>query len=146
MTTKDGLKLGLAVALLGAAAALYFVYNTGDEGIPDTDEMRTAWYCSACGKGFELTGPEMVTAVGTRFQEGSDEEAEAAGGAAPRGHGSRAMVKVARCKDCGQMTGQAAHKCPDCGGIFPALNEDGEPNICPKCTWDPTTGRKSESP
>jgi hypothetical protein len=140
MESSDIKKLSFAGVLLVAAAVSYAMLRPVDEAAPDSDDTRTQWYCAACDNPFELTAAEMETSVGMRSVDG--DAAGDSGGPKIRGRGA-GMVSVAKCSKCGQMTGDAATKCGDCGLIFRAKSKSGKLSICPKCQWDPHTGKKA---
>ncbi len=137
MESRDVKKLVFAGILLVAAAISYAMLRPTDEDAPESDSTKTQWYCAACNSAFELTAAEMQESVELRAKDG-----EAADSSEPRvrGRGAGAMISVAKCPKCNQMTGEAAVKCGGCGEIFAAKAKSGKPAICPKCQWDPLTG------
>lgn len=141
MESGDVKKLSLAGVLLAAAVVLFFALRQTDEAAPDSDDTKTHWFCQSCNRAFELTAAEMQSAVTQRTAS-----SEGATSDAPRirGRGAGELVSVAKCPHCGQTTGDAAVKCGGCGEVFAAKAKSGKPAICPKCQWDPFTGRKAE--
>ena len=127
---KFSLKLVVAAGLLGAAV-LIFIYNSRGEPAPEGDETRTYWYCTQAGKGFSLDAVEAQEKVRLRRKQGGDEKSPLAF------RGRDISEQVALSPFSNQFTGVEAYKCPKCGEIFPARNEQGEIMKCPKCKWDP---------
>jgi hypothetical protein len=119
---------------------LFFVLSSDSVDIPDTEETKTAWYCTETNQGFELTAKQMADMVQQRRVE---DAGDSDSGPQMRRPGST-TIEVAKSPFTNDWTGVAARKCGDCGTIFPAKAKDGEVNICPKCKWDPMTGRKAE--
>ena len=142
MESKERIKLGVAVCLLGAAVILYFVLASGDQSLADADDPKTAWHCTACDTPFELSGRQMETMVTRKLADEAQAQDDAQSGPVPRGQGSQRMIKVARCPACNAWSGVAARRCGECGTIFKAHTEDHQTAICPKCDWNPVTGRK----
>lgn len=134
-------KVILAAALLVTAGVIYFVMNGSDDGAAALAGDKSLWFCTSCQKSFELTPAQAQTDVHAELRstgDASTDEPQA------RGRGDRVMFNVAKCPSCGQWKGEAARKCPDCGEVFIARTSKGETAICPKCKWDPSTGRKAE--
>lgn len=124
---SNTIKLSIAILLFTVAIILFFVLNA-QEGIPDTEETKTVWFCSPCNQGFELSGPEMVEKISTgRLNARSDQE----------GPVRLRFVEVAECPHCKEKTGTAARRCPECNQIFAARTKEGGVAVCPKCQWNP---------
>lgn len=139
MTSRDMIKLGVAACLLAVAVVAYVTLSS-KAGPPDADEARSAWFCPDCDAGFELTVEQVAAMVSRVRREPAADEQDPTPVARPqrRGH---TTVEVAKCLTCGKMSGVAARRCRGCRSIFPARNERHEPAVCPKCGWNPTTGR-----
>jgi ssDNA-binding Zn-finger/Zn-ribbon topoisomerase 1 len=123
------LKLIAAAGLLGAALLIYF-YNSRGEPVPENDETLSFWFCTQTGKGFSLDAIEAQDKVKLRRKQGGDDQSPLAF------RGRNVSEQVAFSPFTNEYTGVEAYKCPKCGEIFPAQNEQGENNVCPKCKWD----------
>lgn len=138
MTSKDKLKLGIAGLLL-LVAVLIFLKLSSRNPIPDAEEARTLWYCTACRSAFELTGDQAAVAIRQRAvgptAPPSEDEPQAR-------RPGRTLVEVVTCPFCKELAGMPARRCPECGEVFAARAKDGEAAICPNCRWDPKQGRR----
>jgi hypothetical protein len=133
MTSKDKAKLGLAAGLLLFALASFILSAPHKRKIPNVEEARTFWYCSACKNGFQLTGPQ--TAEMTRMRRPATPTSQ--GTAQPRRPG-RDVIEITKCPFCGEWAGVPARRCPKCGETFAARAGNGAITACPRCGWDPT--------
>ncbi|MCG8407351.1 MAG: hypothetical protein MI923_19305 [Phycisphaerales bacterium] len=129
---SNKIKLSVAALLFGIAIILHFSLDS-EKKIPETEETKTAWFCTPCDHGFQLSGSEMTEKISVgRVDRPSDEEASE-----PQIPRRRRMIKVAQCPVCKEWSGEAARRCPDCGHIFSAKTKEGQPAVCPNCQWDP---------
>ncbi len=145
MRKTDAVKLIIALGLLAVAGTIYVVRGSSGQDAPSDDTTKTAWFCTACNEGFELTPAEL--AAGTVKSDYQEPEAgeEAGGEPSALGRQSRRLLKTATCPKCGDNSAVAARKCPECQCIFAGATKLGKAAICPGCKWDPLTGRTAES-
>jgi hypothetical protein len=129
---SNKIKVGLAAGLFVLAAALYFWMSSGREDAPLDGESTTYWYCTEAKKSFTLTPQEAGDSVRMmrRVLTGDEDS--------PTARRSRAInVAMALSPYTNQYTGVEAVKCPKCGEIFEARDEQGDPRLCPACGADP---------
>ncbi len=132
MASSDIKKLIVAGGLFVAAIVLYAWLRPTDEQAPDAADTASAWYCTACQQGFELTAAESASRV-SRVPSGPPASDDGAESDVPTDRGRQGFHKVAKCRTCDQATGVAAIKCRQCSGIYKA-SAKGEPRaVCPSC-------------
>ncbi|MCB9854971.1 MAG: hypothetical protein H6818_04730 [Phycisphaerales bacterium] len=129
-------KIGVAVGLLIVAAGIVIYTNTGSE-IPSDVDRSTYWYCPKCDAGFELKDPPPEGSLVEVAIEPED-----SGKPSPVRQ-VRKTVTMAKCPTCGEAVAVAGVKCAECGAAFRKFNDKGDVLICPKCKWDPVTGKKA---
>lgn len=108
MDKKKKLKLGIIAGALVSAVTITFLYSA-EGSLPDTDESKTLWKCTACQKTFELTAREAARAQ------------HKAGG-----------VPIA-CRYCDEVKAYQVMACPKCGTLFFGSEVPGHDGHCPKC-------------
>jgi DNA-directed RNA polymerase subunit RPC12/RpoP len=134
MTSKDRIRLGAAAALLVVAFALFALLWPKLGHIPDLEETKTLWYCTACKSGFELTGQQRADLVAQRrVEDGKAMEADRVRARRPE----QTVMDVAKCPFCGSWSGVRARRCPQCGEVFAAKTSKGAQAVCPHCGWNP---------
>ncbi len=105
-----------ATGILFLVAGVVYTVMSGAESIPDTDDTKTAWYCTECDKGYELAASQLKGMVTNQPESQADdgEDEEGCGRARAHGHGPGKMIRIAKCPDCSGWTGVAAAKCESC--------------------------------
>lgn len=103
-------KLAIAIAGLGAAAAIFFLRGDSQESLPDTDESRTEWMCASCTHVFSLTAAQY------------QQERDRAGSDAP-------LI----CAACAKKEAYRVATCPACETKYFSSDVPGHRGICPKC-------------
>jgi ribosomal protein L32 len=139
MKSGSTAKLGLALVLFAFAVVLYFVMRSG-ENLPADRTDLVHYHCTVCDAGFELgaDAPDgTFINVERNVENGGEPQA--------RRRSTKATIeRVAKCPTCGQHAGLPGRVCTNCGVSYRLLNEKGQSMICPKCKWDPLTGREAE--
>lgn len=105
------LKIGIIVAALGAAFAIFLF---GDEGQvpPDTDESKTVWQCTACEHRVEWTALQVQQEYG------------------------KAEGVPFICPNCKETAVYQLMACLTCRTLFFGSEVPGETGQCPKCRPD----------
>jgi hypothetical protein len=117
---NKGIKIGLIVALLGAAGVIAYTQRSTKVEQPDTPDTATTYVCGECGHGVDLTAAEYAKMV----TEGNKERQRRG---EPRGPSS---LKCPQCQNYAMAIGV---RCPKDGTPIPPRSKDGKPGRCKKC-------------
>jgi hypothetical protein len=138
MASKDMIKLVIALVTIGAAVAL-FVLRTRDDA--SHDDSVSHWYCTKSGKFFELSGDENFEKVRTARRP----PPKATGGEEGPTAAALEFVTVSLSPFTNDWTGVPAIKCGSCGNVYSTDPNSKKENLCPKCQWNPATGKVGPS-
>lgn len=128
------LKIGIAIGLFLVAGGIVLYSNSAPK-LPADVDRSTYWYCEKCDAGFELSDPPPAGALVEVPIETED-----SGQPSPV-RKVRKTETLAKCPTCGEQIARAGMKCGQCGAAFRKFNAKGDLLICPKCKWDPVTGK-----
>ncbi len=128
---NDGIKIGVSIAILGAAGLLWYRLS-GPEDIPDDPQSVTYWKCADCDHVMELTDRGYHQRRALTHQAMSQQSDKGTVQVVGR---ARALQKVLICENCEHISAHNSNKCPDCATVFRDRNKDGSYNLCPECGW-----------
>ena len=137
MTGKDAAKLGFAVAIIAVAITLYVMRSNSADAQGDAGGQ--IWFCTKTKKAFELKGAELASKVRSARRVVAPPTGDGGPGVRRPAAGVVTQAMSPFTKD---WTGVPAIKCGDCGEVFPLETERAKQAICPKCQWNPATGKK----
>lgn len=108
---KQGTKIGIVVAaLLAAGAVFYFTSGTKEQAAAVADETKTLWMCTGCNEAADLSAKAV-----------QDIAKDSPGGAPPYA-----------CSKCKEKKLFRAMKCEKCGTVY-ATGAPDSTGVCPKC-------------
>ena len=107
-----GLKIGFVVIAFALAVAITLMRSDGDETLPDTDDSKTLWKCTACEHQFEMTAREVAHAK------------------------EKAKGDAVHCPKCQQVKAYQLMACYTCQTLFFGTEVPGSTGECPKCRPD----------
>lgn len=133
MNSKDILKIGAALVIIGAAVGLFVVRSRATSEQDGAAEGEVShFYCVKAKKFFELHGEELDG----RQKMVALKDVPQPEGAAARSGKLKGLGTVAKSPYTDDWTGIPAEKCRQCGEVF-VLDISVE-SVCPKCKWNPS--------